>query len=134
MGRDRPSQFPALGLSDLRPKLAVRPRVEVPINVSDNNHCIHWNKGKLTGQKEPLGLRHIWAIRVRLPLAHETRDFALFNLAIDSKLRACDLLKVTMNDTARGAQIASRAIVTQQKTKRPVQFEITEQTRKSIRA
>ena len=93
-----------------------------------------WNKGKLTGQKAPLRLCDIWAIRVRLQLAHESRDLALFNLAIDSKLRACDLVKLKVRDIAHGTQIASRAIVMQQKTKRPVQFEITEQTRKAIRS
>lgn len=91
-----------------------------------------WNKGKLTGQKAPLRLHEIYAIRVRLQLAHRTRDLALFNLAIDSKLRACDLLKLRVMDVMHGSQIASRAIVMQQKTKRPVQFEITEQTRKSL--
>lgn len=93
-----------------------------------------WNKGKLTGQKAPLRLCDIWAIRVRLQLAHDTRDLALFNLAIDSKLRACDLVKLKVSDIAHGTQIASRAIVMQQKTKKPVQFEITEQTRKAVRA
>ena len=71
------------------------------MNVSENNQCIHWNKGKLTGQKAPLKPCDIWAIGVRLQLAHEIRNLALFNLAIDSKLRSCDLLKVKVNDTAR---------------------------------
>jgi integrase len=99
-----------------------------------NATAIHtpWNKGKLTGQKAPLRLNEIYAIRVRLQLAHRTRDLALFNLAIDSKLRACDLLKLRAQDVTHGAQVASRAVVMQQKTKRPVQFEITEQTRKSL--
>lgn len=92
-----------------------------------------WNKGKLIGQKAPLKLRDIWAIRIRLQLRHRTRDLALFNLAIDSKLRACDLVKLRVADVAHGAQIASRALVIQQKTKRPVQFEITELTRQSIK-
>ena len=91
-----------------------------------------WNKGKLTGQKAPLRLHEIYAIRVRLQLAGRTRDLALFNLAIDSKLRACDLLQLRVQDVAHGAQVASRAIVMQQKTHRPVQFEITEQTRRAI--
>ncbi len=71
---------------------------------------------------------------MRLQLAHAIRDLALFNLAIDSKLRACDLVKLRLRDIAHGSQIASRAIVMQQKTKRPVQFEITESTRNAIRA
>jgi integrase len=97
-------------------------------------NAIHtpWNKGKLTGQKAPLRLNEIYAIRVRLQLAHRTRDLALFNLAIDSKLRACDLLQLRVQDVMHGTQMASRAVVMQQKTKRPVQFEITEQTRTSI--
>ncbi|MEO6065448.1 MAG: tyrosine-type recombinase/integrase [Lysobacterales bacterium] len=104
------------------------------MNVSSKKQCSPWNKGKLTGQKAPLRLCDIWAIRVRLQLAHAIRDLALFNLAIDSKLRACDLVKLTLRDIAHGNQIGSRAIVMQQKTKRPVQFEITEPTRTAIRA
>jgi integrase len=88
-----------------------------------------WNKGKLVGQKKPLRLKDIWAIRVRLQLAEKTRELALFEVAIDSKLRACDLAKLRVRDVAHGDRVSSRAIVTQQKTKRPVQFEITEQTR-----
>ena len=91
-----------------------------------------WNKGKLCGQKAPLRLNEIYAIRVRLELAHQTRDLALFNLAIDSKLRACDLVKLRVQDVTHGTQVASRAVVMQQKTKRPVQFEITKQTRESL--
>jgi integrase len=91
-----------------------------------------WNKGKLVGQKAPLKLRDIWAIRIRLQLRHRTRDLALFNLAIDSKLRACDLVKLRVLDVAHGNQVASRAVVMQQKTKRPVQFEITDLTRQSV--
>lgn len=91
-----------------------------------------WNKGKLIGQKAPLRLNEIYAIRIRLQLAHRTRDLALFNLAIDSKLRACDLVKLRVLDITHGTQVASRAIVVQQKTRHPVQFEITEQTRLSL--
>lgn len=96
------------------------------------NQLCPWNKNKLVGQKAPLKLKDIWAIRVRLQLARRTRDLALFNLAIDSKLRACDLVKIRVTDIAHGSQIAARAIVLQQKTQRPVQFEITEHTRLSI--
>ncbi|CAN1484326.1 XerD Site-specific recombinase XerD [Methylophilaceae bacterium] len=95
-------------------------------------HHEPWNKGKLIGQKAPLKLKEIWAIRVRLELSKRIRDLALFNLAIDSKLRACDLVKLKVRDISHGDRIASRAIVMQQKTVRPVQFEITEPTRKSI--
>ncbi len=93
-----------------------------------------WNKGKLIGQKAPFKLKEIWAIRVRLELSHRTRDLALFNLAIDSKLRACDLVKLKVGDISHSDRISSRAIVMQQKTGRPVQFEITEQTRNSTAA
>ncbi len=88
-----------------------------------------WNKGKLVGQKAPLRVRDIWAIRVRLQLAEKTRDLALFN-----KLRACDLTKWRVRDIAHGEHVSSRAIVMQQKTQHPVQFEITEQTRTVLEA
>ncbi len=91
-----------------------------------------WNKGKLIGQKAPLKLKEIWAIRIRLELSKRIRDLALFNLAIDSKLRGCDLVKLKVSDISHGDRVSSRAIVMQQKTSRPVQFEITEQTRNSI--
>jgi integrase len=91
-----------------------------------------WNKGKLVGQKAPLRLKDIWAIRVRLQLAERTRELALFNLAVDSKLRSCDLVKLRVRDITHGDRVASRAIVMQQKTHRPVQFEITEQTREAV--
>ena len=97
-----------------------------------NVRLIPWNKGKLIGQKFPLKLKEIWAIRIRLQLANQTRELALFNLAIDSKLRACDLVQLRVCDIAQGNRVLSRAIVMQQKTHRPVQFEITEQTRDSL--
>lgn len=93
-----------------------------------------WNKGKLVGQKAPLKLKDIWAIRVRLQLAQKIRDLALFNLAIDSKLRACDLVKLRVSDVSHGSQMSSRAMVMQQKTGRPVQFEITQPTRDAVQA
>ena len=70
-----------------------------------------WNKGKLVGQKAPLRLKDIWAIRIRLQLANRARELALFNLAIDSKLRSCDLVKLRLRDVAHGERIAGRAIV-----------------------
>jgi integrase len=91
-----------------------------------------WNKGKLTGQKPPLKLKEIWAIRIRLQISKQVRDLALFNLAIDSKLRSCDLVKIRVRDVTHGATVSRRAMVMQQKTGLPVQFEITEQTRESI--
>jgi integrase len=102
------------------------------METSNSHHHEPWNKGKLIGQKAPLKLKEIWAIRVRLELSQRIRDLALFNLAIDSKLRACDLVKLKVRDISHGDRVTSRAIVMQQKTGRPVQFEITEQTRKSV--
>jgi integrase len=93
-----------------------------------------WNKGKLVGQKAPLKLKDIWAIRVRLQIGQRTRELALFNLAIDSKLRSCDLVRLRMRDVCHGNVVASRTMVMQQKTQRPVQFELTEQTRDSLAA
>jgi len=93
---------------------------------------IPWNKGKLIGQRPPLKLKEIWTIRIRLQLEGKTRDLALFNLAIDSKLRGCDLVKLRVRDISTGSGIASRAMIMQQKTQQPVQFEITEQTRESL--
>ena len=79
-----------------------------------------WNKGKLVGQKAPLRLKDIWAIRVRLQMQERLRELALFDLGIDSKLRACDLVKLRVRDVCHGERAAARAIVLQQKTKRPV--------------
>ena len=98
----------------------------------NHGHQVPWNKGKLVGQKSPLKLKQVWAIRIRLQIADNVRDLALFNLAIDSKLRSCDLVKIRVKDIANGTTVSKRAIVMQQKTSRPVQFEITEQTRESI--
>lgn len=102
--------------------------------MNTSQHHEPWNKGKLIGQKSPLKLRDIWAIRFQLQLGKRVRDLALFNLAIDSKLRGCDLVGLRVRDIAHGHQIMSRAIVMQQKTHRPVQFELTEQTRDAVAA
>lgn len=91
-----------------------------------------WNKGKLVGQKAPLRLKDIWAIRIRLQLGERIRELAMFNLAVDSKLRSCDLVKLRVRDIAHGDRVAARAVIMQQKTQRPVQFEITEQTREAV--
>jgi integrase len=92
-----------------------------------------WNKGKLMGQKAPLTAQEIWSIRMRLQDEKRDRDLALFNLAIDSKLRGCDLLKIKLSDITSGSRICKRAMISQKKTGRPVRFEITARTRKSIR-
>jgi integrase len=91
-----------------------------------------WNKGRLLGQRAPLKLKDVWAIRVRLQLGCRVRDLALFNLAIDSKLRGCDLTRLRVQDVMQGNRVAPRAVVLQKKTQRPVQFEITEQTRDAV--
>jgi hypothetical protein len=91
-----------------------------------------WNNGNLVGQKATFKLYEIWAIRVRLPLADRRRELAIINLAIDSKLRACDLVKLRVRDVCHGQTVASRTIVLQQKTQRTVQFEITEPTREAV--
>jgi Phage integrase family len=93
-----------------------------------------WNKGKLVGQKLSLKAKEIWAVRFRLQLEHRTRDLALFNLGIDSKLRGCDLVTLRVRDVVQGGRVCARAIVMQQKTQRPVKFEITEQTSDAVGA
>lgn len=93
-----------------------------------------WNKGRLLGQKPPLKPKDIWAIRIHLQNAHAVRDLALFNLAIDSKLRGCDLVNLRVHDVTHGAQMLSRTMVIQRKTQRPVQFELTEPTRTAVAA
>ena len=93
-----------------------------------------WNKGKLVGQKLALKLKQIWAIRVRLELSKNVRDLALFNLGLDSKLRGCDLVALRVLDIAHGHSVQARAKIIQKKTGRPVQFEITEQSRVALKA
>ncbi len=96
--------------------------------------CFHTRtKGRLIGQKPPLKPKEVWSIRVRLQISGKQRDLALFNLAIDSKLRSCDLVTLHVADVAQAGRVKERAVVIQQKTGRPVQFEITEQTRESVR-
>jgi integrase len=93
-----------------------------------------WNKGRLIGPKPPPQPKHVWAIRTRLQLANRTRDLALFNLAIDSKLRGCDVVSLKVDDVAPQGYALDRATVRQRKTGRPVKFEITEQTRQAVNA
>ena len=95
---------------------------------------VPWNKGKIVGQKEPLKLKDIWATRVRLQLNHRTRELALFDLGLDSKLRACDLVNLRVKDVCHGDRVSTRAIVMQKKTSLPVQFEITPPTRDAVDA
>ena len=101
-------------------------------NSDKNVVSIPWNKGKLVGQKHPLKLKELWEIRIRLELAEDKRGLALFNLAIYSKLRDWDLVKLKVSDVVQANRVKSMAIIMQQKTHRPVQFDITEHTRVSL--
>jgi integrase len=91
-----------------------------------------WNKGKLIGAKPPLRPKHVWSIRTKLQVERRTRDLAMFNLAIDSKLRGCDVVALRAEDIAPSGYAGDRATVRQKKTGRPVRFELTEQTRQSV--
>jgi integrase len=93
---------------------------------------IPWNKEKLTGAKRPLRSKHVWAIRTKLQLEGRTRDLAMFNLAIDSKLRGCDVVALKVEDVAPNGYSVDRATVRQRKTGQPVKFELTEQTRQAV--
>jgi hypothetical protein len=91
-----------------------------------------WNKGKLTGAKPPLLIKHVWSIRTKLQIAGRTRDLAMFNLAIDSKLRGCDVVALKVEDVASSGYAVDRATVRQKKTGQPVRFELSEQTRQAV--
>ncbi len=91
-----------------------------------------WNKGKLIGQRPPLKLHEVWAIRIRLQLSNNSKELALFNVAIDSKLRGCDLTKLRVSDVYQIGRVSKRAMILQQKTQMPVQFELTKATRDSL--
>jgi integrase len=94
--------------------------------------CGPWNRARLIGPKPPLKPRHVWEIRMRLKLARRVRDLALFDLAIDSKLRGCDLVRLRSDDVVLNGMVKNRSTVQQRKTHRPVHFEITEQARTSL--
>lgn len=98
----------------------------------DGRPLIPWNRGRVIGQKLPLRLRDIFGVRVRLQLQRRIRDLALFNLAIDSKLRGCDLVALRVSDLAREGGLGTRAQIIQRKTGKTVQFELTDQTRRAI--
>jgi integrase len=93
---------------------------------------VPWNKGRLIGPKPPLLPKHVWSIRTRLQFTGKSRDLALFNLAIDSKLRGCDVVALKTQDVAPAGHVTERVIVRQRKTGKPVKFELTDQTRESI--
>jgi integrase len=106
--------------------------------MSDGENCVPtnkrtpWNKGKLIGARPPLRPKHVWSIRTRLLLQGRIRDLALFNLAIDSKLRGCDVVAIKVEDIARNGYTMDRATVRQKKTGRPFKFELTDQTRHAV--
>src|SRR5580704_12951146 len=93
---------------------------------------VPWNKGKLIGAKPPLRPKHVWSIRTKLHIEGRTRDLAMFNLAIDSKLRGCDVVALKVEDIAPSGYAVDRATVRQKKTGQPVRFELTEQTRQAV--
>ena len=107
------------------------PRVQLPAVTPKRNA---WNKGRIIGQKRPLLPKQVWAIRARLEIAGHLRDLALFNVAIDSKLRGCDLVKLAVADLVKHDRVRERVSVIQSKTKKPVQFELTENTRDTVKA
>src|SRR5215470_2035699 len=100
--------------------------------VRDIPKRIPWNKGKLIGAKPPLRPKHVWSIRTKLQVEGHVRDWAMFNLAIDSKLRGCDVVAIKVEDVAPSGRAVDRTTVRQKKTGRPVRFELTEQTRQSV--
>ena len=102
------------------------------VNATSAHERVPWNKGKLTGAKPPLRPKHVWSIRTKLQIEGRTRDLAMFNLAIDSKLRGCDVVAIRVEDVAAGGFTADRATVRQRKTGRPVRFELSEQTRQAV--
>lgn len=102
------------------------------LNAPHTPKRVPWNKGKLTGAKPPLRPKHVWSIRTKLQIEGRARDLAMFNLAIDSELRGCDVVAIRVEDVAAGGYAADRATVRQKKTGRPVRFELSEQTRQAI--
>ncbi|WP_249146831.1 tyrosine-type recombinase/integrase [Bradyrhizobium sp. AUGA SZCCT0042] len=102
------------------------------MNATSTPKRVPWNKGKLTGAKPPLRPKHVWSIRTNLQIEGRARDLAMFNLAIDSKLRGCDVVALRVEDVAAGGYTADRATVRQKKTGRPVKFELSEQTRQAV--
>jgi integrase len=102
------------------------------VNATPAAKRVPWNKGKLTGAKPPLRPKHVWSIRTKLQIEGRARDLAMFNLAIDSKLRGCDVVAIRVEDVAAGGYTADRATVRQKKTGPPVRFELSEQTRQAV--
>ena len=106
--------------------------MQYQVNAAPAPKRVPWNKGKLTGTKPPLRPKQVWSIRTKLQIEGRTRDLAMFNLAIDSKLRGCDVAAIKVEDIAAGGYTADRATVRQKKTGRPVRFELGEQIRQAV--
>jgi integrase len=104
-------------------------QIQLPITTTER---FAWNKGKLTGAKPPLRPKHIWSIRSKLQLEGRIRDLAMFNLAIDSKLRGCDVVALKVEDIAPNGYSVDRTTIRQKKTGQPVRFELSEQTRQAV--
>src|SRR6184192_313128 len=103
------------------------------VNATPTPHKrLPWNKGKVTGAKPPLRPKHVWSIRTKLQIEQRTRDLAMFNLAIDSKLRGCDVVALRVEDVAPNGYAVDRATVRQKKTRQTVRFELTEQARPAL--
>jgi integrase len=101
-------------------------------NLASPARRVPWNKGKLIGARPPLRSKHVWSIRTRLQVQGRVRDLAMFNLAIDSKLRGCDVVAIKVEEVAPNGYAVDRATVRQKKTGRPVKFELTDQTRQAV--
>lgn len=106
------------------------------MDIQAQNELPHqaWNLGRIIGPKPPLKPKHIWALRTRLQHEGRTRDLAMFNLAIDSKLRGCDLVRLRVGDVVLGGTVRLRTAIVQQKTGRPVPFELTDSAREALAA
>jgi integrase len=105
---------------------------EVFSTIENASKHVPWNKGKIIGAKPPLRPKHVWSIRTKLQVEERLRDLALFNMAIDSKLRGCDVVALRVDDVAPSGYAADRASVRQRKTGQPVKFELTESTRQAV--
>jgi hypothetical protein len=122
-----------IGFRHNRPDISLRGRM-VSRALSRHRRLVLPLSRRALEKKAPFKLREVWAIRLRLQLFRRARDLALFDLGIDSKLRACDLVGLKVRDICHGERVAARAIVMQQKTARPVQFEVTESIREVVAA
>src|ERR1700750_654247 len=100
--------------------------------IAETTARVPWNKGRIIGAKPPLSPKHVWSIRTKLQVEERARDLALFNLALDSKLRGCDVVALKVDDIAPGGYSVARAAVRQKKTGRPVKFELSETTRQAV--